>query len=29
VEEWNDSRGYHKEPVAKLVKVIGNPDAVQ
>ena len=26
VEEWNDSRGYHKEPVAKLVKVIENND---
>jgi hypothetical protein len=24
VEEWNDSRGYHKEPVAKLVKVIAD-----
>ena len=22
VSEWNDSRGYHNEPVAKLIKVI-------
>ena len=25
-EEWSDSRGYHNEPVAKLVKVIKNND---
>ena len=28
VEEWNDSRGYHKEPVAKLVKVIKDSDVI-
>ena len=27
-EEWSDSRGYHNEPVAKLVKIIGDSDAV-
>ena len=27
-EEWNDSRGYHKEPLAKLVKVIKNSDVI-
>ena len=28
VEEWNDSRGYHKEPVAKLVKIIKDSDVI-
>ena len=28
VEEWNDSRGYHKEPVAKLIKVIEDSDVI-
>ena len=28
VEEWNDSRGYHKESVAKLVKVIKDSDVI-
>ena len=27
-EEWNDSRGYHNESVAKLIKSIDVPDAV-
>jgi len=27
-EEWSDSRGYHNEPHAKLVKSIVDPDAV-
>ena len=27
-EEWSDSRGYHNEPVAKLIKVISDSDVV-